>query len=602
MFHGGEGDADHAAWHASRLDSGAEEKAYLTEGGAYVEERSLANGHTYQFTSSFFRSRDDIWCEAQVVEDITPRKEAEKLVQAHNREIADLARFPSENPNPVVRVDGEDTILYANASSQLLLRQWDLQVGRTVAQELRTTIAQARKAQEPKETELKLIDRNFAILCAPIKGAEHVNLYGRDITHRKRAEEELERSLSLLRATLDSTTDGILVVDKEGKVVNCNRKFMEMWRVTKPIGELRCTQEEMGFVLSQLRNPELFLSRVTELQAHPEAESHDVLEFRDGRIYERYSQPQRLGNETVGRVWSFRDVTEERQAQAALRESYEELEEKVEARTLELRQKQSQLVQSEKMAALGQLVAGVAHEINTPLGALTSNIDIFARTLTRIEAIMAEDETVGVSGNEKLQRLLGSAGELTKVSQTAAERIMTIVGSLRRFARLDEAELDEVDLHEGIENTLTLVQHELKNRIQVEKDYGEIPRVKCYPNRLNQVFMNLLVNASHAIEGQGTIAIKTRQQGDSVLIEFKDSGRGIPQENLQRIFDPGFTTKGSGVGTGLGSSIVYRIVQDHQGSIQVESGVGKGSTFRLLLPIQREDEEVESSEKPGPRP
>ena len=215
---------------------------------------------------------------------------------------------------------------------------------------------------------------------------------------------------------------------------------------------------------------------------------------------------------------------------------------------------------------------------------------------------MAEDETVGVSGNEKLQRLLGSAGELTKVSQTAAERIMTIVGSLRRFARLDEAELDEVDLHEGIENTLTLVQHELKNRIQVEKDYGEIPRVKCYPNRLNQVFMNLLVNASHAIEGQGTIAIKTRQQGDNVLIEFKDSGRGIPQENLQRIFDPGFTTKGSGVGTGLGLSIVYRIVQDHQGSIQVESGVGKGSTFRLLLPIQREDEEVESSEKPGPRP
>ena len=132
---------------------------------------------------------------------------------------------------------------------------------------MKTTIAQARKAQEPKETELQLVDRTFAILCAPIKGADYVNVYGRDITHLKRAEEDLERSLSLLRATLDSTTDGILVVDKEGKVVNCNRKFMEMWRVTKPIGELRCTREEMGFVLSQLRNPELFLSRVTELQA-----------------------------------------------------------------------------------------------------------------------------------------------------------------------------------------------------------------------------------------------------------------------------------------------------------------------------------------------
>ena len=175
---------------------------------------------------------------------------------------------------------------------------------------------------------------------------------------------------------------------------------------------------------------------------------------------------------------------------------------------------------------------------------------------------------------------------------------MTIVGSLRRFARLDEAELDEVDLREGIENTLTLVQHELRNRVEVERDYGDIPRVKCYPNQLNQVFMNLLVNASHAIEGQGSIAIKTRPQGDNVLIEFTDSGRGIPQENLKRIFDPGFTTKGSGVGTGLGLSIVYRIVQEHQGSIDVESEVGKGTTFRLLLPIRRE--EVESSENQVP--
>ncbi len=594
MFHGDEDDSVHAAWHGSRLEPGAEEKVFLTEGGAYAKERSLANGHTYQFTSSFFKSRDDIWCEAQVVEDITPRKEAEKLVQAHNRAIADLARFPSENPNPVIRVDGEDTILYANSSSQLRLKQWDLGVGKTVPQELAKTIAEARQAQEPKEIELKLIDRTFAFLCAPVEGADYVNLYGRDITHRKRAESELEHSLSLLRATLDSTTDGILVVDKEGKVVNCNRKFMKMWGVAKPIGELRCTREEMGFVLSQLRNPELFLSRVSELQANPEAESQDVLEFKDGRIYERYSQPQRLGNSTVGRVWSFRDVTEERRARTALRESHEELEEKVEARTLELRQKQSQLVQSEKMAALGQLVAGVAHEINTPLGALTSNIDIFARTLSRIETIVDEAESIGGTQNEKLKQLLSSAGDLTSVSQTAAERIVTIVGSLRRFARLDEAELDEVDLHEGIENTLTLVQHELKNRIQVEKDYGEIPRVKCYPNQLNQVFMNLLVNASHAIEGQGSIAIRTRQEGDQVLIEFRDSGRGIPQENLERIFDPGFTTKGSGVGTGLGLSIVYRIVQDHRGSIQAESEVGKGSTFKLLLPIRRE--EVERSE------
>ena len=189
-----------------------------------------------------------------------------------------------------------------------------------------------------------------------------------------------------------------------------------------------------------------------------------------------------------------------------------------------------------------------------------------------------------MSGNEKLKRLLKGAGELTSVSQTAAERIVTIVGSLRRFARLDEAELDEVDLHEGIENTLTLVQHELKNRIKVDKDYGEIPRVKCYPNQLNQVFMNLLVNASHAIEGPGSIAIKTRLQGGNVLVEFKDSGRGIPQENLQRISILDHY-HGFGVGTGLGLSIVYRIVQDHRArsrsKVRLERAVPSACRYRF---------------------
>ncbi len=151
--------------------------------------------------------------------------------------------------------------------------------------------------------------------------------------------------------------------------------------------------------------------------------------------------------------------------------------------------------------------------------------------------------------------------ELNTINETATKRILTIVDSLRRFARLDEAELDEVDIHEGIENTLTLLQHELKTRIEVQRDYGDIPRINCSPNQLNQAFMNLLVNAVHAIQGQGQILVKTRVQNEFATIEIRDTGIGIPDESLERIFDPGFTTKQFGVGTGLGLSIVSVVSQ-----------------------------------------
>jgi len=178
--------------------------------------------------------------------------------------------------------------------------------------------------------------------------------------------------------------------------------------------------------------------------------------------------------------------------------------------------------------------------------------------------------------------------ELNAVNKTATDRIVAIVSSLRNFARLDMASLDVVDIHEGLENTLTLVHHELKNRVEVHKNYGKLPPIKCYPNQLNQVFLNLLVNASHAIKGQGKIFIKTRTRASNgtVIIEFQDTGVGIADEDLSRIFDPGFTTKGVGVGTGLGLSIVYQIIEEHKGKIEVESKVGKGTTFRLILPVK----------------
>jgi signal transduction histidine kinase len=172
-----------------------------------------------------------------------------------------------------------------------------------------------------------------------------------------------------------------------------------------------------------------------------------------------------------------------------------------------------------------------------------------------------------------------------RVIETGTRRVTAIVRGLRNFARLDEAERKEADLHACLEDALLLIHHDLKNRVQVVKEYGELPPVLCYPGRLNQVFLNLLNNAQQAIEGEGTIFLSTQRREGEVYIAVRDSGAGIPAEHLPRIFDPGFTTKGVGVGTGLGLSICYQIVQDHGGRIEVESAPGRGSTFTVVLPL-----------------
>ena len=161
-----------------------------------------------------------------------------------------------------------------------------------------------------------------------------------------------------------------------------------------------------------------------------------------------------------------------------------------------------------------------------------------------------------------------------------------MVNSLRRYARMDKLEKEDMNVHEGMDNTLTLIHHQIKNRIEVDKKYSELPLLKCYPNKINQVFMNILVNAGQAIEGDGKITIKTFLENEKIIIEFSDTGKGISPENISRIFDSGFTTKGSGEGTGLGLSIVKKIIDEHDGTIEVDSEVLKGTTFRLRIPVQ----------------
>ena len=238
-----------------------------------------------------------------------------------------------------------------------------------------------------------------------------------------------------------------------------------------------------------------------------------------------------------------------------------------------------QLIQAEKMAVLGLLVAGVAHEINTPMGAIHSNNDIVSRAVNKIE------KAVGPAADPEVARLLGILKEVCRNNEIATERIMHIVRSLKNFARLDEAERKYADIHEGIESTLMLLQYQLKMRIGIEKDFGDLPMIACHPNQLNQVFMNILVNSTQAIPNRGTIRIRTWKEDEVVKIAISDTGVGIPQEHLSKVFDPGFTTKGAGAGTGLGLSICYRIVRDHGGTIEVESSM-TGTTFTITLPVK----------------
>lgn len=252
----------------------------------------------------------------------------------------------------------------------------------------------------------------------------------------------------------------------------------------------------------------------------------------------------------------------------------------------ELQKTQSELVQSEKTAALGKLVAGVVHELNTPIGAINSATDVSARSVDKILEVLKTSQSLDEAKNSRpLQASMDALKASGPVATSASERITKIVSCLKSFTRLDEATFQRVDIHEGLDSTLALIEHDFRERIRVMKEYGDVPPLTCHPGELNQVFLNLLTQAAEAIKGPGTISIRTSATNDNVLIQVSDSGVGLSPEQIQGIFDPGFTKTGSRVRAGLGMFTSYNIVQKHNGQIKVESALGEGSTFTITLPI-----------------
>lgn len=244
-----------------------------------------------------------------------------------------------------------------------------------------------------------------------------------------------------------------------------------------------------------------------------------------------------------------------------------------------IQQQQGQLIQSEKMASVGMLTAAITHEINTPMGAINSNAQLEDMVLESMAGnrIIQEDE--------ELSSLFARLKEVNDINLIACDRIIEIIKSLKSFSRLDQAEFQEANINDGIKSVLVLTRNLLKNRITVHEDYAELPMVKCFPGQLNQVIMNIVVNASQAIEGEGDLYIRTYQSENNVYIAIKDTGIGIRQEDISKLFDPGYTTKGVGVGLGLGLYLSYNIMQGHKGDITVNSEIGKGAEFILRIPM-----------------
>jgi PAS domain S-box-containing protein len=293
-----------------------------------------------------------------------------------------------------------------------------------------------------------------------------------------------------------------------------------------------------------------------------------------------------------------RDISRRKAQEVELRQN---LERQVQLNR-KLEEAHSQLLQSEKMASIGQLAAGVAHELNNPIGFVHSNMSSLEGYLKDLFEII--DAANGPGSIDMVKRLRAEKDydfirkdivQLMAESRDGLERVRKIVRNLKDFSRVGEADWQWADLHTGLDSTLNIVWNELKYKCKVIKEYDELPEVYCLPSQLNQVFMNLLVNAAQAIETQGEVIIRTGLKESTVWVEICDNGKGIPADNLNRIFEPFYTTKPVGQGTGLGLSLSYSIVLKHQGRIEVASEVGKGTVFRLVLPIKPNLEKSETS-------
>jgi two-component system, cell cycle sensor histidine kinase and response regulator CckA len=407
----------------------------------------------------------------------------------------------------------------------------------------------AERESEKEKEELEKRDRQRSVELAATN-----RMLVAEISEREQAEKALRESQSLLQATLESTADGILVVDMQGKIVSINRRFVDMWGIPEHALNRRSDAEALEFVVSQLKSPAEFRSKVNLLYKNSEQSSDDVLEFKDGRVFERYSQPQKIAGQTIGRVWSFRDVTERKRLEEHLR-------------------------QAQKMEAIGRLAGGIAHDFNNLLMVIMGH----CKELKSCH----EDDTP-------------SARHSKEQIFAAAERAASLTKQLLAFSRRQVLAPRVLDVNLILTELSTMLRRLIGEDIELLITPSESPAyVRADPAQLDQVIVNLVVNARDAMPKGGRLtltaqSVELRQgrregtasvpPGNYVLVTVADVGIGMSQETLSRIFEPFFTTKELGQGTGLGLATAYGIVRQSHGYILVESELGRGTTFEIYLP------------------
>ena len=475
--------------------------------------------------------------------------------------LAQLASFPEQNPNPVIETDLQGAVTYLNPVARE--RFPDLEeagLDHPILNGLESAIRTLREAAEDSLLrELQIGDYTYEQKTTFMAEYNLVRIFAYDITELKR----MEASQSRLAAFPEQNPNPVIETDLHGAVTYLNPVARERFPDLEAAGLNHPILNGLESAIHTLRDAE---------------EDSLLRELQIGH----YSYEQKttfMAENDLVRIFAY-DITERKQLQKQLEESLAELEQT----NRDLKDTQVQLVQSEKMAAMANLVAGIAHEINTPIGAISSVHDTIKRAAERLRSILGEDHFKEHPSGQKADTILRVVTESADVIKTGSERVSSIVESMKNFARLDEAELKRVDVHEGLKDALRLVQHDLGDRISVVEKYGDVEPIVCYPSRLNQVFLCLLVNAIEAVDGDGRIVVTTQKKDEKLWVSIEDNGSGIPEESLAQIFDPGFTTKGVGVGTGLGLSICHQIVQDHNGTIEVESEVGQGTTITTILP------------------
>jgi len=393
---------------------------------------------------------------------------------------------------------------------------------------------------------------------------------GIDITDLKRTENQLSYSMSLTNAALESTADGILIVGRDGRIARWNQKFVDLWQVPQHLLDTTVKDPVLAYVTSLMAQPETFLARVIELNEHPEESSFDTLYLVDGRIIERYSQPQRMGDEIIGRFWSFRDITERKLAE----------EERI---SLE-----KQLLHAQKLESLGVLAGGIAHDFNNILMAIIGNADLALMRLNK--------ESPAI---ENLHRI-----------EQAATRAADLAKQMLAYSGKGKFVVETIDLNLLLEEMLHMLEVSISKKAVLRiNQHKPLPFVEADATQLRQIVMNLVINASEAIgDRSGVIAITTGSmecdrdylkniwldeklcEGQYAFVEIADTGCGMDKETLSKLFDPFFTTKFTG--RGLGMAAVLGIVRGHKGAIKVYSEPDRGTTFKILLPVS--DRKAES--------